>query len=98
MSLGSRYAKAAIGIMAIFAVGLVLFFIFSSGYGDGLENTMEEAGVEEQDPVYSAPLDYGEDWPTAFLAGIVGFAVVFVVVIAYLKISNRKKSETKGEK
>jgi len=98
MNLERRYAKAIIGIVAIFAVGLVLFFIFSAGYGDGLERTMEEAGAEEQDPVYSAPLDYGEDWPTAFLAGIVGFAVVFVVVIAYLKISNRRKSEARGEK
>jgi cobalt/nickel transport protein len=98
MNLETRYAKGIIGIVAIFAVGLVLFFIFSAGYGDGLERTIEEAGVEEQDPVYSAPLDYGEDWPTAFLAGIVGFTVVFVVVIAYLKVSNRRKSETEGEK
>jgi cobalt/nickel transport protein len=98
MNLGSTYTKAAVGIIAIFAVGLVFFFIFSAGFGDGLERTIEEAGLEEQDPVYSAPLDYGDDWLTAFLAGIVGFAVVFVVVIAYLKISNRRKSDAKGEK
>lgn len=71
-----RYLKAVAGILVAFAAGLVLFFIFSAPYGDGLEMTMEHGGVEESEPVYKAPLDYGEDYPAALLVGILGFAVV----------------------
>ena len=71
-----RHLKAMAAIFAAFAVGLVLFFIFSAEYGDGLEKTMENAGVEESEPVYHAPLDYGEDYPAAFAMGALGFFIV----------------------
>lgn len=71
-----KYLKALAVIMAAFAVGLVFFFIFSASFGDGLERTMESAGVEEPDPVYKAPLDYGGDYPAAFVMGALGFFIV----------------------
>ncbi len=90
-----RYLKAIVGIVAIFAVGLVFFFLFSAAYGDGLERTMEEAGVEEHDPVYQAPFSYGDDYLTALLAGILGFGLTFGVVFAYFKIAGKGKGERK---
>ena len=62
-------------IIILFAIGLVGFYIFSAPYGDGLEKTMENAEVEESEPVYTAPLDYGENYQTTFFLGVIGFAV-----------------------
>ena len=63
-------------ILAIFAVGLVGFYMFSADYGDGLEATMEDAGVEESEPVYMGPLDYGDNYLSSLLMGIIGFFIV----------------------
>jgi len=71
-----RYLKAGAAVMVAFAVGLVFFFIFSASYGDGLERTMDGAGVEEPEPVYHAPLDYGGNYPAAFVMGALGFVIV----------------------
>lgn len=89
-----RYVKAIAGIIAIFAVGLVFFFLFSAAYGDGLERTMEEAGLEEQDPAYQAPFSYGDDYPAALLAGILGFGLTFGVIFTFFK-ATKKKGERK---
>lgn len=75
----ARYALAVVGTIIFFAIGLVLFFLFSADYGDGLEKTLERAGVTEGEPVFRAPLDYGDDYPSAFLAGLVGFSILFLL-------------------
>lgn len=74
------------GIILLFAIGLVGFFVFSAPYGDGLENTMENAEVEESEPVYSAPLDYGDNYALAFSMGCLGFAVTLcgIYIISWL--------------
>jgi hypothetical protein len=86
-----RYLKAALGIVALFAIGLVLYFAFSAAYGDGLERTMEEAGVGEQPSVYNAPLAYGDDYLTALVTGLVGAGITFGAVYGYLRIVRRRK-------
>lgn len=78
-----RYLKATAAILAVFAIGLVGFYIFSSMYGDGLERTMEDSGVSEGEPVYHAPLDYGGDYGTSLMMGLVGFALVILVVLLW---------------
>jgi cobalt/nickel transport protein len=91
------YLKAILGIIILFAIGLVFYFIFSASYGDGLEKTMENAGVEEGEPVYHAPLDYGEDYLTAFFAGLLGFGLVFGISYAYFKIAGKKKESKEAK-
>ena len=73
-------------IIILFAIGLVGFYIFSAPYGDGLEKTMENAEVEESEPVYTAPLDYGENYQTTFFLGVIGFAVTLfgVYILSWL--------------
>ena len=71
---------AITGIIAFFAIGLVGFFIFSEPYGDGLEKTIEDGGVEESEPVYHAPLDYGDNYALAFSMGCLGFAVTLLCI------------------
>ena len=41
---------------------------------------MEDAEVEESEPVYSAPLDYGDNYTLAFFMGCLGFGVVILCV------------------
>lgn len=94
MSPNKKYIKASLCIIIIFCIGLVLFFIFSAPYGDGLENTMEEGEVSESEPAYQAPLDYGDGYFSALLMGLIGFIIVIFCVLLYAKIL-RKRNETR---
>ncbi len=85
MNVKKKYIIASLGIILLFAFGLVFYFTFSAGQGDGLESTMEEAGVEE-DPFYEAPLDYGDDWFSAFVAGVIGFTLTFGLIYGYTRL------------
>lgn len=67
-------------IIILFAIGLIGFYIFSAPYGDGLEKTMEEGEVEEEEPVYTAPLDYGDNYLLTFSVGCLGFAVILLCI------------------
>jgi CDP-diglyceride synthetase len=69
-----------IGIIILFSIGLIGFYLFSEPYGDGLEKTMVSAEVEESDPVYSAPLDYGDNYLYTFSLGCIGFAITLLIV------------------
>lgn len=95
MILKERYLKAVMVIILVFCVGLVLFFIFSEPYGDGLENTMESADVEEGEPTYNAPLDYGDNYFSALLMGLLGFIIVLFCVLFLTKFL-RKKDEARN--
>jgi hypothetical protein len=85
MSMERRYLKATAAILVAFAVGLVGFWLVSSELGDGLEVTMDEAGWEEPEQVWQAPLDYGDDYVGGLIAGIIGFAATFGVVYLYMR-------------
>ena len=85
-----RYMKAVGVLLAAFAAGLVLFFVFSEPYGDGLESTLERGGVPEPEPVYRAPLDYGGNYPAALLMGSLGFFVVLAAVFLLGGLAGRK--------
>jgi hypothetical protein len=94
MNLDRKYVIAIFGIMALFAAGLVFFFLYAEPYGDGLERTMEDGEVEEEEPSYSAPLNYGDNYFTALIMGIIGFLIVLLCVLLYTKFL-RKKDETR---
>jgi hypothetical protein len=96
MNINKRLAGTVIIIFGIFAIGLVFFFIFSAPYGDGLEKTMEEADAEEGEPMYEAPLDYGEDYLTAFAMGVIGFFAVLLVILVLGRFMG-KKDETHND-
>lgn len=81
-----KYLKAVIVIALAFSIGLVFFFIFSAPYRDGLEKTMELGGIEEEEPIYKAPFDYGDNYIVALLMGLFGFAIVFGCMYIYGKL------------
>ncbi|MEM2839836.1 MAG: cobalt transporter [Thermoplasmata archaeon] len=84
------HLKAVIGVIVIFAIGAIGYWVFSSELPDGLERTMEEAGVEEQPPVYQAPLSYGEDYASYVLMGLIGFVSVLLVSLAIGKLMAKR--------
>jgi hypothetical protein len=86
------YFKAITGIIILLCLGLVFFFLFAEPYGDGLEKTMEEADYQEKDSGYIAPLDYGNNYSTALIAGLVGFLIILFSLYFLLKFG-RKKNE-----
>jgi len=78
-----------VGIIIMFAIGLVFFYKFSADKGDGLERTMEVGGVEAGE-VYDAPLDYGTDYPLTFFMGILGFIVTFLLIYIFIRLLRKK--------
>lgn len=87
-----KYLMACGGILVLFAIGLVLFFIFSANYADGLEKTMEEADAGEES-TFESPFQYGENYPHAFVSGILGFLVMFLLMYVYGKAISDKEIE-----
>ncbi|MCU0861323.1 MAG: hypothetical protein MUE65_03290, partial [Methanomassiliicoccales archaeon] len=73
--IGRKYLVASLVILVAFSIGLVGFYLFSADKPDGLENVMEESGIEEGEPVWQAPLDYGDSYGSTLIMGLVGFAV-----------------------
>lgn len=79
-------------ILAVFVIGLVGFYIFSESYGDGLEVTMEAAGLEEAEPAYDGPLDYGENYAASLAMGIIGFIVTLLVVFILARLLKKNEA------
>lgn len=89
-----KYLLAIAAILVAFSIGLVGFYLFSADKPDGLEWVMGENGVEEGEPVWHAPLDYGDSYLTTLLMGLVGFLIVFAVLLAYFRLVKGKKSKS----
>ncbi|MFQ6107030.1 MAG: cobalt transporter [Thermoplasmata archaeon] len=88
------YLKAFAALLVILVVGLALFVIFSSSLADGLEKTMELGDVEEEEPFYHAPLDYGSDYFSAFMAGLIGLAFALLLTIGVAMVVRRRDART----
>jgi cobalt ECF transporter T component CbiQ/cobalamin biosynthesis protein CbiM len=80
------YAKAGAITIAVFAVALVGFFLFASAYPDGLEKVLETVGFQEGAPVFQSPLNYGDDYLTVLLAGVIGFAAIILLVFLFFRL------------
>jgi hypothetical protein len=88
-----RYLIASIGVLMLFSVGLVGYFLVSDGVPDGLDKTLEEYGTgEESEPMWNAPLDYGSNYQTSLIMGIIGFVITLVVILAIIKLRKTIRS------
>jgi cobalt/nickel transport protein len=74
--------KGLIVIIVLLAIALP----FASENPDGLEATMEKVGLEEN-PIYEAPLDYGETWGQSLVMGVIGIILVFGVSYGLAKLT-----------
>jgi preprotein translocase subunit Sss1 len=83
---------AAVAIFAAFAIGLVGFILVSNGLPDGLDKTMEQHGAPESDPVYNAPLTYGDGYMSMLIMGAVGFIITLLAVLGLMKLRKTARS------
>jgi len=90
----SKLALASLSILLVFALALPLYFLYSSDGEDGLEHTMSDAGVEEQEQLLSAPFSYGDEYFAALFAGLLGFLVVALLALGLMKVLGRKSPES----
>jgi hypothetical protein len=88
-----KHAKAILALLVVFAVGLVGFYAFSAMYGDGLERTMQDSGVQEGESQYTAPLDYGGNYGGSLLMGIIGFVLVLIIVLSFLLVARSRRTK-----
>jgi hypothetical protein len=86
--------KPLISVLIILAVGLAFFFAVSADLPDGLERTVEHGDVEEGEPYYDAPLDYGGDYTSALLAGFLGLVLALLIVIGLGLILRKRNAQT----
>lgn len=84
--LSSRITQATAAILIVFALALPLYFIYSSEGADGLEKTMEDAGVSEGEPLLTSPFSYGETYFAALFAGMLGFVAVALIGLGIMKV------------
>ncbi len=82
----SRIAQATVAILIAFALALPLYFIYSSEGADGLEKTMEDAGIGESEPLLTSPFTYGENYFAALFAGILGFVAVALLGLGMMRV------------
>lgn len=92
--MSSKVALASLSILLVFALALPLYFLYSSEGEDGLERTMSDAGVGEQEQLLSAPFSYGEEYFAALFAGLLGFLVVALLALGLMKVLGRKSPES----
>lgn len=84
--------KTLVIILLLFSIGLVFYYIFSAPYVDGLEKTMQAAGVQEAKPLYHAPLNYGQNYLSTLLMGGLGFFAVFLLVYLCVTLLRKKNN------
>lgn len=88
--LRDRKIMWVVGIIIMFAIGLIGYYAFSVDKGDGLERTMEEGGAEEGEAIYEAPFDYGSNYPLTFIMGILGFIATFLLIYLIIVLLRKK--------
>ncbi|ANF22973.1 PDGLE domain-containing protein [Thermococcus piezophilus] len=72
--------------LTVIVVILAIVLPLASSNPDGLEATMEKVGLEEN-PIYHAPLDYGESWVQSFAMGLLGVTLTFMVGYGLAKLA-----------
>jgi len=81
-------ARATAVILVVFALMIPLYIIYASEGRDGLERTMDNAGTEEGSQLLAAPFSYGETYLQVLMAGILGFLVVSLATLAFMRLMN----------
>jgi cobalt/nickel transport system permease protein len=87
----------ALAIMLAFAIALPFYFLYASEGKDGLEQTMADAGTQEDEPLLTSPFSYGVSYFETMFAGILGFTTTMVVAVFVTKgLGLRKGGDGEG--
>ena len=92
-----RYLKALAVLIVLFAIFLPLYYVFSYGKGDGLEQTVSEGGGSPGAAPWDGLLGYGENPLATFLAGILGLGLAFAGAYGLLRATRAWRSGDGGK-
>ncbi|OGS56709.1 MAG: hypothetical protein A3K60_02465 [Euryarchaeota archaeon RBG_19FT_COMBO_56_21] len=81
----SKTLQASLAVLVVFALALPLYFLYSSEGMDGLERTMDDAGIEEENAMLASPFGYGESYFAVLFAGVIGFVAVALIALGLLR-------------
>ncbi|OGS50237.1 MAG: hypothetical protein A3K65_08600 [Euryarchaeota archaeon RBG_16_68_12] len=84
-----RYVKATLFLVLLFVLFLPLFYLFSFGKNDGLQQTLQDSGGPAPTSWWTAPFSYGANPVETFLVGLLGFVVVAGAILGILRILKR---------
>jgi len=87
------HITALVVVVIVFAVLLPLYYLFSYGKNDALEQTIEQ-GNATTDEGYNAPLSYGENYWESLAFGVIGIVVVFAASYLMLLVVRRALSRS----
>ena len=86
-----RYVKAVIVLIVAFAIFLPLYYVFSYGKNDGLQETIQQGGSSEGGSWWTAPFSYGANPLETFAVGVLGLAAVFLAMYGTLRLVRRSR-------
>ncbi len=81
---------ALLAVIIAFAVFLPLYYLFSYGKNDALQQTVNQ-GNGTTGGTYNAPLSYGGNYLESLAFGVIGIIVVFGVTYLLLLTVRRRK-------
>jgi len=84
-----RYLKAALILVLLFAALLPLYYVFSYGKNDGLQQTLQDAGHGAGGSWWTAPFSYGANPAETFVVGLLGFVVVAALIYGSFRVVKR---------
>ena len=88
----SKIIQATASVLIVFALALPFYFLYASDGRDGLEQTLAGAGVSEGEPIAASPFSYGETYFAALFAGIMGFLVVALATLGFLRLLDSRRT------
>ncbi len=81
---------AALAVIMAFVIALPFYILYASDGRDGLEQTVADAGLDEDGPLLTAPFSYGETYFQTLFAGILGFAATMVLALFVSRLLNAR--------
>ena len=84
--MNKKHLTALAAIIIAFAAFLPLYYLFSYGKNDALEQTIDEGNATDDGSTYNAPFGYGGSYLESLLFGVVGMLLVFAVFYGLLLV------------
>ncbi len=86
-----QHLIALVVIVVAFAAFLPLYYLFSYGKNDALQQTINEGNATNDGSTYNAPFGYGGSFLESLIFGIVGMLLVLAVFYGFTLIARRRR-------
>jgi len=90
--LRSTTLRASGAVLLVLALALPFYFLYAAEGRDGLEQTMEDAGVTEGAQLANSPFTYGQNYFGALFSGIIGFVAVSLAMTGIMRALDGRRA------